>query len=89
MKLRTSTVIDGGDGRPGCGGDIRYFGPEIRGHGMTRSPHSPFMIYRIMYIMENIRYVFLFRWLDSAVNPFPNLRADADQASGTSNSMPS
>lgn len=46
-------------------------------------------IYLIMYIMENIRYVFLFRRLDSAVNPFPNLRTDADQASGTSNSMPS
>jgi hypothetical protein len=56
---------------------------------MTRSPHSPFMIYRIMYIMENIGYVFLFRWLDMGMNLLRNLWTGTIQASGTSSSMPS
>lgn len=46
-------------------------------------------IYRIMYIMENTGYIFLFKWLDSSFNSLLNLNAATDQASGTSSSMPS
>ena len=42
-----------------------------------------------MYIMENIGYVFLSKYLDSQMNPPLNYMRRMDQASGTSNSMPS
>jgi len=42
-----------------------------------------------LYIMENIGYVFLSRYLDSQMNPPLNHEQRVDQASGTSNSMPS
>ena len=42
-----------------------------------------------LYIMENIGYVFLSKYLDSQMNPPLNYMRRMDQASGTSNSMPS